>query len=420
MANQPTPVAGATQAPPGRRGLTGRAILAGLLWLLACLAILLASVTVWAHQTLLTDQGWGRIVSGVVSDPEVVEATSERVVERVSTSLDVSGKISAILPGEMTLLSGAITRVVEQKVAEGLATAASTEQFQDAFVAVNERAHGAAMKVIRGPDSEALSTDEGTITIDLFPLIGGALTALQDTGIIPADVQIPDLSDYQPNPERVAQLETVLGRDLPDDIGTITLVQSDRLAAVQDAVRMFDVLTVLLIVIAILFVVLALVLSVRRLRMLAWLAIGSVVALLLGRLVTRIVIEDLTGALRTGESGVTVAGVIDSSVDSLMWFTFIVVIVALAVAALAILVERRAEISEVVSDTGGLRAWIRARSRAIAYVGIGLVAFVVLWNVGGPDITLVGAALVGIVLIAVAVIGGRDAGSGEAPAAGQA
>ncbi len=377
-------------------------------------------MTVWAHQTLLTDQGWGRIVSGVVSDPEVVEATSERLVERVSTALDVSGRISAILPGEMTLLSGAITRVVEQRVAEGLATVASTEQFQDAFVAVNERAHGAAMKVIRGPDSEALSTDEGTISIDLFPLIGGALTALQDAGIIPADVQVPDLSDYQPNPERVAQLETVLGRDLPDDIGTITIVQSDRLAAVQDAVRAFDVITVLSIVIAVLLVVLAIALSARRLRMLAWLAIGSIVALLLGRFVTRLIIEDLAGALGSGESGVTVVGVIDSSVDSLMWFTFIAIVVAIAVAGVALLVERRAEVGEVIADTGGLRAWLRARSRAIAYVGIGLVAFVVLWNIGGPDITLLGAALVGLVLIAVAVIGGRDPGSGEAPAAGPA
>jgi hypothetical protein len=359
-------------------------------------------------------------VSGVVSDPEVVEATSERLVERVSTALDVSGRISAILPGEMTLLSGAITRVVEQRVAEGLATVASTEQFQDAFVAVNERAHGAAMKVIRGPDSEALSTDEGTISINLFPLIGGALTALQDAGIIPADVQVPDLSDYQPNPERVAQLETVLGRDLPDDIGTITIVQSDRLAAVQDAVRAFDVITVLCIVIAVLLVVLAIALSARRLRMLAWLAIGSVVALLLGRFVTRLIIEDLAGALGSGESGVTVVSVIESSVDSLMWFTFIAIVVAIAVAGVALLVERRAEVGEVIADTGGLRAWLRTRSRAIAYVGIGLVAFVVVWNIGGPDITLLGAALVGIVLIAVAVIGGRDPGSGEAPAAGPA
>jgi hypothetical protein len=419
MTDQPTPVAAGSETNAGRR-LTGRAILAAVFWLLACLAIMLASVTVWAHQTVLTDQGWGRIVSGVVSDPEVVDATSRRLVDRVATSLDISGKISQILPGDMTVLSGAVTRIVEQTVADGIARVASSEKFQDAFVAVNERAHEAAMKLIRGPDSAALSTNEGTISIDLFPLIGSALTGLQDAGIIPADVQLPDLTNYEPNPQRVAQLESVLGRDLPDDIGTITLVQSDRLAAVQDAVRLFDVITVLLILLAVVLVVLALALSARRLRMLVWLAGGSVLALLLARLVTRLIIENVTGALGTGDSGVTVRSVIDSSVDSLMWFTFAAIAVAIAVAVIALVVERRAEVSEVVTGSGGLRAWLRSRSRAIAYVGIGLVAFVVVWNIGGPDITLVGAALVGVVLIALAVIGGRDPGSGEAPIAGPA
>jgi hypothetical protein len=137
--------------------------------------------------------------------------------------------------------------------------------------------------------------------------------------------------------------------------------------------------------------------------------------------VTRLIIEDVTGALRGTENGVTVMGIVDSTVDSLMWFTFAAIVVAVLVAGLALLLERRAEVSAVVSQPGSLREWLRTRSRAIAYVGIGLVAFVVLWNVGGPDITLVAAALVGIVLIAVAVLGARQPGAGEdAPQAGAA
>jgi hypothetical protein len=42
---------------------------------------------------------------------------------------------------------------------------------------------------------------------------------------------------------------------------------------------------------------------------------------------------------------------------------------------------------------------------------MGIVAFVVLWNVGGPDITLLAGAMVGLILIAVSVLGGRDAGA---------
>ena len=396
------------------RRTTPRSILAALFWLLACLSILVGGVTLWAHQTVLTANGWGTIVAGVAADPEVLAATSERVVDRVSESLDISGRVAEALPGDMSLLSGAITRIVQQKVAEGLATVAASEPFQDAFVAVNERAHEAAMKVIRGGDSDALTSSQGAITLNVFPLIGGALTGLQEAGIIPADVQLPDLTNAEPDPDRLAKLEGVLGRDLPDDIGTITLVQSDRLATVQQAVRAFDIITAGVLLLAVLFVALALWLSRRRLRMVVWLAIGAIVAVLLGRFVTRLVIEDVTGALREGKNGATVVGVVDSSVNSLLWFTFLLILVAIGVALVAVLVERRAAIAEVVAEPDGVRAWLRSRSRAIAYLGIGLVAFVVLWNLGGPDITFLAAALVGLVLIAVAVIGGQEPDAGEA------
>jgi hypothetical protein len=396
------------------RRTTPRSILAAVFWLLACLAILVSGVALWAHQTVLTANGWGTIVAGVAADPEVIAATSERVVGRVSESLDISAKVAEILPGDMDLLAGAITGAVEQRVAEGLAAVASTQEVQDAFVAVNERAHEAAMKVIRGGDSDVVTSDQGVIALNVFPLIGAALTGLQEAGLIPADRQIPDLTSYEPDPDRVARLETLLGRELPDDLGTITLVQSDRLATVQQGVRAFDIATILSIIMAIVFVVLALWLSARRLRMIVWLAIGAVVALLLGRFITRLVVEDVTGALRAGENGTTVIGVVDSTVDSLLWFTFLLIVVAVAVALVAVLVERRAEVAEVAAEPDSVREWVRSRSRAIAYVGIGLVAFMVLWNLGGPDITLLAGALVGLVLIAVSVIGGRAPSTGEA------
>lgn len=65
-----------------------------------------------------------------------------------------------------------------------------------------------------------------------------------------------------------------------------------------------------------------------------------------------------------------------------------------------------------------MREWLRSRSRVIGYVGIGLVAFVVLWNVGGADITLLAGALLGIVLIVVSLLGGHDGASDPEAAVG--
>ena len=402
-------------ATSGPRRTSGRSILAALFWLLSCLAILVGGVTLWAHQTLLTSSGWGSIVGGIASDPEVIEATSQRLVERVSDAIGVEDVVARVLPGEGTLLAGAITGALEERVAARVAEIAATEQFQDAFVRVNEAGHDAAMKIIRDPDTEAVTSAQGTISINVFPLIEGVLTGLQDAGIIDESRQIPDLSSYEPDPQRVAALETLLGRDIPDDIGTITLVESDRLGTVQSAVRAFDVITVILILIALACVLLALWLSQRRLRMVLWLAIGAIVALLLGRGLTRLIMEGVTGSVRDGPGGITVVATVDSAVNSLMWFTFLLIVVALVVAGAAMLIERRAEIEGAAAAEGGWREWLRTRSRVIGYVGMGIVAFVVLWNVGGSDITLLAAALVGLILIAVSVLGKREA-SPEAPA----
>jgi hypothetical protein len=399
------------EAPlPGPRRTSGRSILAALFWLLSCLAILAGGVTLWAHQTILTSDGWGTIVAGLASDEEVIAATSERLVDRVSESLAISDRVAQILPGEMSLLAGAITRSVQDRVTDRVAEIAATEPVQDAFIRANELAHEAAMTAIRGVDSEVLTSQEGTISLNVFPLIEGVLVGLQDAGLIDQGREIPDLSGFEPDPERVARLETILGRDLPDDIGTITLIESDRLDRVQTAVRAFDVITIALIALAIVCIALALWLSQRRLRMLLWLAIGSIVALLLGRGFTRLVIEDITGTLRDGENGPAVVAVVDSSVDSLLWFTFALIVVALIVAGIAILAERRAELAEAAAEPDSVREWLRSRSRAIGYIGIGLVAFVVVWNVGGTDITLLAGALLGIVLIVVSLLGGRGEG----------
>jgi hypothetical protein len=392
----------------GPRRTPGRSILAALFWLLSCLAILAGGVTLWAHQTVLTSEGWGTIVAGLASDEEVIAATSERLVDRVSESLAIRDRVAQILPGELDLVAGAITVAVQDRVADRVAEIAATEPVQDAFVRANELAHEATMKAIRGGDSEVLTSLDGAITLNVFPLIEGVLVGLQDAGLIDESREIPDLSDFEPNAERVARLETVLGRELPDDIGTITLIQSDRLDRVQTAVRAFDIITIALIALAIVCIALALWLSRRRLRMLLWLAIGSIVALLLGRGFTRLVIEDITGTLRDGENGAAVVAVVDSSVDSLLWFTFALIVVALIVAGVAILAERRAELAEAAAEPRSVREWLRSRSRAIGYVGIGLVAFVVLWNVGGPDITLLAGALMGIVLIVVSLLAGHS------------
>ena len=85
-------------------------------------------------------------------------------------------------------------------------------------------------------------------------------------GLIPSDVQLPDLTSPEA-PEVLAQrLQTALGVTLPPDFGTIRLMPFERLATALTIVRAFDVVVIVLIVLSIVLVALTLWLASNRRR----------------------------------------------------------------------------------------------------------------------------------------------------------
>ena len=385
-------------------------VLAAFFWLLASLSILLGGVTVWAQQTLLTADGWGSLVGEVASDPEVIDGVSTVLVDRLSEALDVEKRVAEAIPGPLDIVATTITARVQEEVAKIVAGFAASDAFQTAFVEVNKAAHDAAMFAIRGGDSAALTSQDGVIAINIFPLVEGVLRSLQDAGLIGADRDIPDLTDFQPSAERVAALETALGRDLPDDIGTITLLAPENLSVVQDAIRWFDLITIVMVLLAIVSAALALWLSDRRIRMVMWLAVGAIAALLTGRVMVRLLLEAITRRQEEAGAGVFVRTLVDRAVDSLMWFSFILIAIAALVAIAAWYLERR-ETGERVSVETPLRTLghsVRENMAAVLMVGLALILVVALWGIGGADVALITAAAAGLLLVGVKVLADQD------------
>ena len=275
---------------------------------------------------------------------------------------------------------------------------------------VNKLAHDAAMKAIRGGDTAALDSQAGVLTINVFPLIEGVLGSLQDNGLISADRNIPDLSGFEASPDRVAKLEALLGRDLPDDIGSITLVDSENLAQVQTVIRWFDLITLVFLLLAVLFVALALWFADKRIRMILWLSGGAIAALLTGRVITRLILEAITRRQEEAGGRILVSAIVDAAVDSLMWFTFILIGLAVIVALAAIVVERGqgGERASMETPLRTLAHWVHDNMSAAIAVGIGIIVVLALWSTGGPDIALLTLAAIGLLVIVVKVVANQD------------
>ena len=336
---------------PTRPSSRRRGILAGILGLLACLALVASTSLFWIHQAALNTDRWVAITASVAKDPAVVASVSEELSQQVMTAIDVQGRLQTALPDQARLLAGAISTTVQTRLTAAIAKLLSSDGFERAWSGANRVAHQTLVKLLRG-ESNSVTLDNGYVTLNLFPLVGAALANLQSDGIIPASLTLPDLSDPAAPDQARAKLQSVLGVTLPDTFGTIALVRADRLVAARTAVHVFDLLVVAALLITLILFIGAILLARDRRRAILLLGAGVVVALLLARVVVRGVEGAVVGAISDGPGAVTVQGVLDAALRDLFGVMIVVTGVGAIVAILAWLFGRREQVAGVMTSAG--------------------------------------------------------------------
>lgn len=415
-----TEVGASTAANP--RTSRRRRILSGIALFLACLSILVTTLAVWTHQVALNTDRFSALIADVASDPAVTDPISARISTQVVDALDVQARLESRLPDALKPLAGTLTVAIRDRIDERLRVALQNPRIQAALVGSLSFTHQLVVRLLRG-ESDVVSIEDGYLTLDVFPLVGAALTELQSMGLIPADVQLPDLTSPEA-PEALSQrLETALGVTLPTDFGTIQVMPAERLALARTVVRIFDLVIVLLVVLTVLLVALTLWLARDRRRMLIYVGIGTIVAFLVARLAVRSA-EDVivSGIADAGVAGATRA-MLDATLDDLRGLTMIIVIVTAIVAVAAYLWGRpkwvvattsyvgdaagRAGSTAGAASTAGvtgvttrvpdratLEQTVRTNRVAVERIGLGAIVFVFAWWALGLEIALLGAALV--------------------------
>ena len=270
----------ATAAASPRRS---RRILAGVALVLACLLILLTTVAVWTHQVVLNTDRFTGLAGKVLAEPAVVDPLSARISDQVVTALDVQGRLEARLPDAVKPLAGTLTLAVGSAIDKRLQVALLNPNIQAALLRTLSVTHAGIIDLLRDkPDN--VSVENGYLVIQVFPVVGAALAELQAGGIIPPDVQLPDLTSPEAPAVLAQRLQSALGVTLPPDFGTVQLVKADRLLAARSYVQAFDIIVVAMIILSVLLVALALWLARDRRRMVVYLGLGTLIAFLVARL----------------------------------------------------------------------------------------------------------------------------------------
>jgi hypothetical protein len=424
-----------------------RRVLSGFALVLACLSVLVTTVAVWTHQVALNTDRFTALIDNVTSDPAVTDPISARVSTQVVDALDVQARLEARLPDALKPLAGALTVAILERIDDRLRVALQNPQVHQALVGGLSFTHEQVVRLLRG-QTEAIGVVDGYVTLDVFPIVGTALNELQAMGIIPAEVQLPDLTSPEAPDVLAQRLETALGVTLPPDFGTIQLMPADRLVLAQTVVRAFDLIVILLVVLSLLLVALTLWLAQDRRRMLIYLGIGTIIAFLISRLLVRSAENVIVGGIAdAGMAGATRA-MLDATLDDLRGLTAIILILTAIVAIAAYLWGRPkwvvattsyvgdaagragstagaaatagvAGATDRVPDRDTLERTVRENRTAVERYGLAAIVFVLAWLAVGLEIALLGAALViGFEIVLRALSSPSESELEAAPAAG--
>jgi hypothetical protein len=144
--------------PEGSRPRRGRfrGFLVGLLVVLTCLSIVIATIGVWANRTVWNTDRYVALVAPLASDPAVQAGLSVKLTDAAFTALDVQQRISDALanvkglPTEVAFLAGPVAAGAKNLIQEQVQKFLASQTFQDLWVQVNTAAHEKLVALLNG------------------------------------------------------------------------------------------------------------------------------------------------------------------------------------------------------------------------------------------------------------------------------
>lgn len=237
-------VSDATDGPRARKTSIALVVVASLL-------LFLGGFAVWANRQLLNTDDWVETSTELLEDDEIRAQVQAFLVDSLFSAVDVEGELATALPPRLQPLAGPAAgglRELANRLAERALESAKVQQL---WADANRAAHEQLIVVIEGGDG-ALSAQGGQVTLDLEQIV-------TDVG---------------------SRLGIDLGGKLPESVGEIEIVESDELAAAQDAADLLTKLAIALILAALLVYALAIWLARGRRREtvraigFAWIVVG--------------------------------------------------------------------------------------------------------------------------------------------------
>ena len=393
-----------TRALTSRRAPRLRTGVAAFLVAASVLAVLVSALALWTHGLVFDTDTYVGVVVPVLDDPDARKALGEYAASTAVRAVDLDARIEAALPSDAAVLAPALTSSLQAFLAGEIDRFLGTEPARRLWAEGNRLAHRQLVTTLQD-ENGAVTAGEDDVRLDLLPLVAVALQRLEARvpGILGRDVTLPEIEPDRAPGEIRTLLQDALGRGLPADLGSVTLLRGTQAREAKRTLSLFNDLVILVVALTVALIVAALLVSVRRLRTAFWLGLGSLLAFVVARVIAVRLEQAVVDAVETRGGAAVARSVLSSAVRSLDAF-FVWIAVAGAIVAVAALLAGRptwlqaigrgvAELFGVASDlsTPDTRTgrWMAAHLDLLRILGVAVAVVVLLFVTGSPTAVIV-------------------------------
>jgi Short C-terminal domain len=167
----------------------------------------LSVFAIWTERQALNTDDWVHTSDRLIENQTIRTAVGDYLVDQLYANVDVEKELEEILPGDTKELAGPVSGGLRQVAGDGADQVLQTTTAQDLWQDANRTAHEQLLAVLED-DKEAVSTEEGEVTLQLGSLVTN----------LAAEVGIGEQ----------------LAEKLPPDAGQVTILRSDQLRTAQD------------------------------------------------------------------------------------------------------------------------------------------------------------------------------------------
>lgn len=395
-----------------------RSWLALILVVMAVLAVIVSVVALWSRDLVFNTDTYVKTVAPIADDPQVRHAVSVYVTDKAITATDLNQRIESALPSDAKILAAPLTSDLRRFLVDEIDKFLGTKLARDIWVDINRFGHQQLITALQD-QNRYVTVGQNDVKLNLLPLVAVALQKLEDQipRLLGKDVQLPRIDPTTAPEEIRILLQDALGRPLPADFGSITVLRGDQGYEAKRALSLFKDLVMLVVVVAVALVVAALLVSVRKRRTALQLGLGVLLAFVVARVIERQG-EKAIAATVKNESGVAVAkSIVSSAIASLNAFFAWVVVAAVVLTVAAILASKPewleamgrgvAKLFGVASDLSapntGAGRWMAAHLDLLRVGGV-IAAVVVLFFIAGSLTAVLTAVVVLVVYELVLVV----------------